>query len=121
MKVFLVLFHRAKSIMFEKIMPGKKYPSIISNTDRSHQDGKQWWSILNILSKSELLFLNFFVINGMKIFIVSNDKKIIGKVLKGPELAGGKDNKSALIKLKFLMKRYKNLSTKEIFNLYSIA
>lgn len=83
--------------MFEKIMPGKKYPFIISNTDRSHQDGKQWWSILSISSRRELLFLNLFVINSMKIFIVSNDKKIIGKVLKRSEIGDENNNKLTLL------------------------
>ena len=49
-----------KFIMFERMMPGKKYPFIISNTDRSDKNGTHWWSILNISSKSELFFLLFF-------------------------------------------------------------
>ena len=49
-----------KFIMFERMMPGKKYPFIISNTDRSDKNGTHWWSILNISPKSELFFLLFF-------------------------------------------------------------
>ena len=45
-----------KFIMFEKMMSGKKYPFIISNTERSNESGTHWWSILNISPKSELLF-----------------------------------------------------------------
>ena len=49
-----------KFIMFERMMPGKKYLLIISSTDRSDRNGKHWWSVLNISSKSELFF--FFII-----------------------------------------------------------
>ena len=44
-------------------------------------------------------------ITGMKRFIVQGDKKVVGKVLKGIDLADRKDNKT-LIKLKFSMNRY---------------
>ena len=46
----------------------------------------------------------------MKHFIVSSNKKIVGKVLKGIELADQKDNKLTLVKLKFSMNSYKNLA-----------
>ena len=46
-----------KFIMFEKMMPGKKHPFIISNTGRSDECGTHWWSILNISPKSVLLLL----------------------------------------------------------------
>ena len=50
----------------------------------------------------------------MKRFIVTDDKKIVEKVLKGLELAGKnkKDDKLALIKLKFSMNGYENLAEK---------
>ena len=43
--------------MFERMMPGKKYPFIISNTDRSDKNGTHWWSILNISPKSDYFFI----------------------------------------------------------------
>ena len=46
----------------------------------------------------------------MKHFIVSDDKKIVRKVLKGLELADQRDNKLTLVKLKFLMNSYENLA-----------
>ena len=61
--------------MFEKMMPGKKYPSIIANTDRSDEGGTHWWSILKISPKSKLLLFDSFGISGMRHFIVANDKK----------------------------------------------
>ena len=74
--------------MFEKKMPGKKYPFIIPNADRSNKNG----------------------IDGMKHFIVQDNKKAIRK---GIELANWKDDKINLIKLKFSMNRYYNLTVNE--------
>ena len=74
-------------------MLGKKYPFIIWNTDRSDEGGTHLWSILNISPKSELLLFDSFGISCMKHFIVSGNKKVVGKVLKGLELADQKDNK----------------------------
>ena len=45
-----------KFIMFERMMPGKKYPFFISKSDRNDKNGTHWWIILNISSKSELFF-----------------------------------------------------------------
>ena len=86
--------------MFEKIMLGKKYPFLVSNTDKSNQGGTHWWSIMNILPKS-LLFLDSYGIQGMKHFIVSDNTKIVGKILKGIEAIDQKDKKLTLYKLKF--------------------
>lgn len=66
--------------MFEKMMHGKKYLFIISNSDRSDAGGTQWWSILNISPKNQLFDL--FGMSGMKRFMVLDNKKIVGKVLK---------------------------------------
>ena len=76
---------------------------------------------MNIPPKSELLIFDSFGISGIKRFIVTDDKKIVGKVLKGLELANKKDDKLTLIKLKFSMNGYKNLPEKEIFNLSRAA
>ena len=43
----------------------------------------------------------------MKRFIVTDDRKIVRKVLRGLELADRKDDKLTLIKLKFSMKAIK--------------
>ena len=57
----------------------------------------------------------------MKHFIVSDDKKIVGKVLKGLELADQKDNKLTLVKLKFSMNSYENLAENETKKLSETA
>ena len=55
---FLGVFPSDKinKFMFERMMPGKKYPFIIWNTDCSNKNGTHWWSILNISPKSEVFF-----------------------------------------------------------------
>ena len=59
-------------------------------------------------------------ITGMKRFIVRGDKKVVGKVLKGLELADRKDNKT-LVKLKFSMNSYDRLTEKKIKKLSGVA
>ena len=90
--------------MFEKMIPGKKYPFLISNTDRNDQGRIHWWSIMNILPKSKLRFFSSYGIERMKQFIVSDDKKIVAKRLKGIETIDQKDKKLTPCKLKFSMK-----------------
>ena len=107
--------------MFEKMMPYKTYPFIISNTDRENDTETHWWSILNISPKSVLLLLDLFGISGTKRFIVGDDKKTVGKVLKGLKLAHKNDDKLTRIKLKFFMKGYKNLASIEVSNLFNTA
>ena len=57
----------------------------------------------------------------MKHFIVSNDKRIVGKVLKGLELADQKDGKLTLVKLKFSMNSYKNLAENKMTKISETA
>ena len=49
----------------------------------------------------------------MRHFIVTDDRKIVGKVLKGLELADERDNKLTLVKLKFSMASYQKLTKNE--------
>ena len=57
----------------------------------------------------------------MKHFIVSDDKKIVGKVLKGLELADQKGNKLTLVKLKFSMNSSENQVENETKKLLETA
>ena len=99
--------------MFQKIRPGKKYSSLISNMDRSDQGGTHWWSIMNISAKIELFFFDSYGIEGMKHFVVRDDKKIARKVLKGIETIDQKDKKLTLCKLKISMNPYERLKENE--------
>ena len=57
----------------------------------------------------------------MKHFIVSDDKKIVIKILKGLELADQKDGKLTLVKLKFSMNSCENLAENETKKLSETA
>ena len=57
----------------------------------------------------------------MKHFIVSDNKTIVGKVLKGLELPDQKNNKLTLVKLKFSMNSHETLAENEIKKLLETA
>ena len=60
-----------------------KYPFIIANTDADNEKGTHWWSILNIEPRNELFFFDSFGLDGLKHFIIQDDRKIIDKILIG--------------------------------------
>ena len=64
-------------------------------------------------TKKRTFFFNSYGIEGMKHFIVSDDKKIVGKILKGIETIDQKDKKLTLCKLKFSMNAYEKLTESE--------
>ena len=64
------------------------------------------------MPKSELFFFDSYGIERMKHFIISDDKIIVGKILKGIEMIDQKDKKLTLCKLKFSMSAYKKLKEK---------
>ena len=103
------------------MMPGKKYPFIISNANRSDENGTHWLRTLNISPKSEILLFDSFGIIGMKRFIAQDDKKNSWKGLERMELADRKDNKLTIVKLKFSMGGYDRLTEKEIHELSETA
>ena len=62
-----------------------KYPFVIANTDSSSNGGTHWWSILDIKPKTHNLFFDSFGVDGLKNFIIQDDKKVIEKILFGTE------------------------------------
>ena len=62
-----------------------KYPFIIANTDNSEKPGVHWWSILNIEPTTDIFFFDSFGLDGLKHFIVQDDKHIVQKILLGVE------------------------------------
>ena len=98
-----------------------KYPFIIANTDANNKKGRHWWSILNIEPKNELFFFNSFGLDGLKHFIIQDDRKIIDKILIGIEQMNKTDQKITLCKIKFNLGACKELSKKEIDSLSDTA
>ena len=55
-----------------------------------------------------------FGLDGLKHFIIQDDKKVIGKILFGTERMTRTDNKTALVNIRFNLNAWKNLSKKEL-------
>ena len=62
-----------------------KYPFIIANTDASNKPGVHWWSILDIEPRNDIFFFDSFGLDGLKHFIIQDDKPIVDKILLGIE------------------------------------
>ena len=70
-----------------------KYPFIIANTDASDKTGTYWWSILDIEPRNDILLFDSFGLDGLKNFIIQDDKKTIDKILIGIEQMNKTDKK----------------------------
>lgn len=123
-KTLLVFFpsHKiSKFTMFEKMMPEKKFSFMISNTDREDLPDTYWWNILNIFPTSGIFFFDLFGTTMLKNFIVTDNKKVINKVLKGIEKIDKTDQKLTLQKSKFSITGYKGLTNNNIMLLSETA
>ena len=91
-----------------------KYPFIIMNTDRSDKVGTHWWSFLDLHPKKEIFLFDSFGFEGLKKFIIDNDKKLLNKVLYNLNNFKKSDRKITLISLKFSMREYEKISDKQL-------
>ena len=91
-----------------------KYPFIIMNTDRSDRVGTHWWSFLDLHPKKEIFLFDSFGFEGLKKFIIDNDKKLLNKVLFNLNNFKKTDRKITLISLKFSMREYEKISDKQL-------
>ena len=91
-----------------------KYPFIIANTDSADKPGEHWWSILDIEPRTDVFFFDLYGIDGLKHFIIQDDRPIVDKILIGIEKADRTDNKITLCKVKFYLSACKNLTENEI-------
>ena len=94
-----------------------KYPFIIANTDLSNKRGVHWWSIFDIEPRNDIFFFDSFGLDGLKKFIIQDDKKIVDKILIGIEQMNKTDQKITLCKIKFNLGTCKELSKKKIDSL----
>ena len=94
-----------------------EFPFIIANTDESSKSGTHWWSILDIEPRTDIFFFDSYGIEGLKRFIIQDDKKIVDKILIGIEKMDRSDNKITLCKIKFNLGACKQLSEDEILSL----
>ena len=98
-----------------------KFPFIIANTDASNKPGVYWWSILDIESRTDIFFFDSYGIEGLKHFIIQDDRQIVDKILIGIEKMDRTDDKITLCKIKFNRGACKHLTEDEINSLSEIA
>ena len=99
------------------MMKVRKYPFLVANTDRSDKDRTHWGSILDINPRSDFLLYDSFWVEGLKDFIIEEDKKIVEKFIKGIEKIERKDKKLTLVKLRFSVKIFRELKDNEKLSL----
>ena len=91
-----------------------KFPFIIANTGASDKPGIHWWSILDIEPRTDIFFFDSYGIEGLKHFIIQDDRKIVDKILIGIEKMDRTDDKITLCKIKFNLGACKHLTEDEI-------
>ena len=77
------------------------YLFIIAKTDAFSKSGTHWWNILDIEPKTEIFLLDSFGLDGLKNFIIQNDRKVIEKILFGTKQMTRTDNKITRVYIKF--------------------
>ena len=98
-----------------------KFPFIIANADANEKPGVHRWSIFDIEPRTDIFFFDSFRLDGLKHFIIQDDKPIVDKILLGIEQIDKSDNKIMLCKLKFNMGACKNLTENKIDSLSNVA
>ena len=98
-----------------------KYPFIIANTDAVDKPGQHWWSILDIEPPTNIFFFDSYGIEGLRHFIIQDDRPIVGKILIGIEKMDRTDDKITLCKVKFNLSACKHLTENEINSLSKAA
>ena len=98
-----------------------KFPFIIANTDDSSKPETYWWSILDVEPRTDIFLFDSYGIEGLKHFIIQDDKKIVDKILVGIDKMDRSDNKITLCKIKFNLGACKQLSEDKILSLSDTA
>ena len=85
---------------------------MVANTDSRSRNGTHWWSILDIELKTDIFFFDSFGVDGLKDFIIQDDKKAIENILFGTDQMKRTDDKITLVNIRFILNACKNLSKK---------
>ena len=73
------------------------------------------------MNQKHIFFFDRFGVDGLKSFIIQDDKKVIEKILFETEQLTRTDNKITLVNMKFNLNACKNLSKRELHNLSDTA
>ena len=106
--------HMNKFIDHAAMISEKKgqYPFVMANTDSSGKGGDTGGAY-SILSQNRTFSLSFGL-DGLKHFIIQDDRNVIAKILFGMEKMTRTDNKITLFNITFDLNAYKNLSVDEL-------
>ena len=103
------------------IEDSSKFSFIIANTDASDKLGVHWWSIIDIEPRNDIFFFDSYGIEGLKHFIIQDDREIVDEILIGTEKIDRTDDKITLCKIKFNLGACKDLTEDEIISLSDTA
>ena len=103
------------------IEDSSKFSFIIANTDASDKLGVHWWSIIDIEPRNDIFFFDSYGIEGVKHFIIQDDREIVDEILIGTEKTDRTDDKITLCKIKFNLGACKDLTEDEIISLSDTA
>ena len=98
-----------------------KFPFIIANADADDKPGVHWWSISDIEPRTDVFIFDSYGLDGLKHFIIQDDKPVVDKILLGIEKMDRTDNKITLCKIKFNLGACRHLTKEEIDSLSQIA
>ena len=98
-----------------------KFSFIIANTDASDKLGVHRWSIIDIEPRNDIFFFDSYGIEGLKHFIIQDDREIVDEILIGTEKIDRTDDKITLCKIKFNLGACKDLTEDEIISLSDTA
>ena len=85
----------------------------VKNADDTLGGIYSWWSILDIELKKDIFFFDSFGLDGLKHFVIQDDRDIIEKILFGTEIMTRTESKFTLSSTCFNLNAYKNLSVEE--------
>ena len=91
----------------------EKYPFVVANTDSSSKCGTHWSSVLDMEPKRDISFFDSFSVDGLKNFIIQDDKKVIEKILFKTDQMKRTDDKITLVNIRFNLNACNDLSKKE--------
>ena len=85
----------------------------VKNADDTLGGIYSWWSILDIELRKDIFFFDSFGLDGLKHFVIQDDRDIIEKILFGTEIMTRTESKITLSSTRFNLNAYKNLSVEE--------
>ena len=98
-----------------------KFPFIIANADADDKPGVHWWSISDIEPRTDVFIFDSYGLDGLKHFIIQDDKPVVDKILLGIEKMDRINNKITPCKIKFNLGACRHLTKEEIDSLSQIA